>query len=55
LPPLRLAAICPGYTATNYAGTRMPDRAAVVAIRYALLVEDGPTGRFANEQGELPW
>jgi NAD(P)-dependent dehydrogenase (short-subunit alcohol dehydrogenase family) len=55
---IKVNAICPGYTATeatNYAGTRTPDQAAVVAIRYALLGEDGPTGSFANEQGALPW
>lgn len=55
---IKVNAICPGYTATeatNFAGTRTPDQAAVVAIRYALLGEDGPTGSFANDRGELPW
>lgn len=55
---IKVNAICPGYTATeatNDAGTRTPDQAAVVAIRYALLGDDGLTGRFANETGELPW
>jgi NAD(P)-dependent dehydrogenase (short-subunit alcohol dehydrogenase family) len=55
---IKVNAVCPGYTATeatNFAGTRTPEQAAVVAIRYALLGEDGPTGTFANEQGALPW
>lgn len=55
---IKVNAICPGYTATestNYAGNRTPDQAAVVAILYALLDGDGPTGTFANDQGELPW
>lgn len=55
---IKVNSICPGYTATeatNYAGNRTPDQAAVVAIRYALLNGDGPTGTFANDQGELPW
>lgn len=55
---IKVNAICPGYTATeatNYAGTRTPDQAARVAIQYALLDDEGPTGTFANEAGELPW
>lgn len=55
---VKVNAICPGYTATeatNFAGDRQPEQAAVVAIEYALLGDDGPTGTFANEQGPLPW
>ncbi len=55
---IKVNSICPGYTATeatNYASTRTPDQAAVVAIQYALLGEDSPTGSFANDQGALPW
>ncbi|MHB2207269.1 SDR family NAD(P)-dependent oxidoreductase [Methylobacterium sp. CM6257] len=55
---IKVNAICPGYTATeatHYAGTRTPEQAAAVAIAYALLGADGPTGIFANEQGALPW
>lgn len=55
---IKVNSICPGYTATeatNFVGDRTPDEAAVVAIKYALLEGDGPTGSFANEQGDLPW
>lgn len=55
---IKVNAICPGYTATeatNFSGTRTPDQAAVIAIKFALLDADGPSGTFANEQGDLPW
>lgn len=55
---IKVNAICPGYTAaaaTNFAGTRTPDQAAVVAIKYALVGNEGPTSAFSNDAGELPW
>jgi NAD(P)-dependent dehydrogenase (short-subunit alcohol dehydrogenase family) len=55
---VKVNAICPGYTATeatNFMGSRTPDQAAVIAIKFALLENDGPTGVFVNEAGELPW
>lgn len=55
---VKVNAICPGYTAieaTNFAGTRTPDQAAVVAIKYALIGDDWLTGTLANDEGELPW
>lgn len=55
---IKVNAICPGYTATestNFAGPRTPTQAAVVAINFALLDDEGPTGTFANDAGELPW
>ncbi|CAH2602792.1 SDR family oxidoreductase [Rhodovastum atsumiense] len=55
---IKVNAICPGYTATeatNFMGPRTPEQAAVVAINFALLDDEGPTGAFANEAGELPW
>lgn len=51
-------AICPGYTATaatNFGPDRTPEQAAVIAIRMAMLDEDGPNGGFFNDQGPLPW
>jgi hypothetical protein len=35
-------------------GDEGPTSAAVV-IRLATLDDDGPTGKFFNEHGELPW
>ncbi|MBU3889818.1 SDR family oxidoreductase [Methylosinus sporium] len=55
---IKVNAICPGYTATeatNFMSSRTPDQAAVIAIKCALLEDDGPTGAFVNEAGELPW
>lgn len=55
---IKVNAICPGLTATdatNHYGDRKPDHAAKVAIQYALLKDDGPTGTFTNEDGSLGW
>lgn len=55
---IKVNSICPGYTATeatNFAGDRTPEQAAVIAIRFAQLDDEGPTGEFVNEAGELPW
>ncbi|ABS66305.1 short-chain dehydrogenase/reductase SDR [Xanthobacter versatilis] len=54
----KVNAICPGYTATeatNFAGTRTPEQAAVIAVKFALLDNEGPNGIFVNEVQELPW
>ncbi|GFE97087.1 MULTISPECIES: SDR family oxidoreductase [unclassified Gluconobacter] len=55
---IKVNAICPGLTATdatNHYGDRKPDQAAKIAIQYALLGDDGPTGTFINEGGALGW
>ena len=55
---VKVNAICPGYTATeatNFAGTRMPEQGAAVAVQFALLDDNGVTGTFHNEAGALPW
>ncbi|GEO82712.1 SDR family oxidoreductase [Pararhodospirillum oryzae] len=55
---IKVNAMCPGFTATeatNFTGSRSPEQAAVIALRLALLEDDGPTGTFANDQGRLPW
>ncbi|MFD7641777.1 SDR family NAD(P)-dependent oxidoreductase [Kitasatospora sp. NPDC059795] len=49
---------CPGFCDTDlngHRGTRTPAQGAVVAVRLATLPADGPTGRFFNEDGPLPW
>ncbi|PRY16686.1 SDR family NAD(P)-dependent oxidoreductase [Kineococcus rhizosphaerae] len=51
-------AACPGYTATDlndFAGHRTPAQGAEVVVRLATLPDDGPTGGFFAEEGELPW
>lgn len=55
---IKVNAICPGYTATdatNFMGTRTPDQAAVIVIKRALMDDEGPTGTFADDDGEQPW
>ncbi|MET8612326.1 SDR family NAD(P)-dependent oxidoreductase [Streptomyces misionensis] len=51
-------AVCPGYTATDlnaFQGVRTAQQGAVSAIRLATVPDDGPTGRFFSDEGEIPW
>ncbi|MEV6566952.1 SDR family oxidoreductase [Streptomyces kronopolitis] len=51
-------AACPGYCATDlngHRGFRTPQQGAAIAIRLATLPDDGPTGSFFDDEGELPW
>ena len=51
-------AVCPGYTATDlngFRGVRTPRQGAAAAIRLATVPADGPTGRFFDDEGEVPW
>jgi len=48
----------PGYVATDMTGHQGPRTAAqgaAVVVRLATLPEDGPTGRFFDENERLPW
>lgn len=48
----------PGYTATeatNFVGSRTPERAAQISIQFAQLDDEGPSGVFVNDAGEVPW
>ncbi|MRN55333.1 SDR family oxidoreductase [Paenibacillus monticola] len=56
--PLKINAADPGYTATGlngFRGLRSVQQAAGIVIRLATLEEDGPTGGFFDENGEVPW
>jgi NAD(P)-dependent dehydrogenase (short-subunit alcohol dehydrogenase family) len=56
--PLKINAVDPGYTAAefnDYRGTRTVQQGAAVAVRYATLAADGPSGGFFNEAGPVPW
>lgn len=60
--PFKVNAADPGYTNTDMTradarggGTRTADDAAGVVVELATLPADGPTGRFFDERGELPW
>lgn len=58
----RINAVCPGYTSTDFTNHNGGDVtvAAQRIIKYALIGEDGPTGKFFSEEsnpatGEIPW
>jgi NAD(P)-dependent dehydrogenase (short-subunit alcohol dehydrogenase family) len=54
----KINSVTPGYTATNlnqYRGTKTPEESAGVIVKYATLDSDGPTGKFFNNDAEVPW
>ncbi|AIQ55872.1 SDR family oxidoreductase [Paenibacillus borealis] len=56
--PLKINAADPGYTATDlngFRGLRTVQQAAGIAVTLATLDENGPTGGFFDENGEVPW
>lgn len=56
--PIKVNSADPGYMATDMTGHRGPrtvGQGAAVVVRLATLPEDGPTGRFYGEQGDIPW
>ncbi|HEV2638498.1 MAG TPA: SDR family oxidoreductase [Actinocrinis sp.] len=49
---------CPGYVATDlngFHGVRTPEQGAAIAVKLATLPDDGPTGKFFDDAGEVPW
>ena len=56
--PIKVNAADPGYTDTdfnNHTGPQTVEQAATVIVHLATLGEDGPTGTFQDENGNLPW
>lgn len=61
--PFKVNAVCPGFVATDFNGHRGTGTAEEGGIRiakYAMIGEDGPTGKFISEEhnpetGETPW
>jgi Dehydrogenases with different specificities (related to short-chain alcohol dehydrogenases) len=56
--PIKVNAADPGFTATdfnNHRGYRTVEQAATVIVHLATLGEDGPTGSFQDENGNIPW
>jgi NAD(P)-dependent dehydrogenase (short-subunit alcohol dehydrogenase family) len=59
----KVNAVCPGFTKTDFNGHRGPGSVEVAGqriIKYALIGNDGPTGKFFSEEnnpetGEVPW
>ena len=55
---IKINAAEPGHAATDingHMGDRPPAEAARVPVRLALLPDDGPTGAFISNEGEVPW
>lgn len=60
---VKVNAVDPGFTATdfnNHRGTGSVEEAGARLVKYALIGEDGPTGKFFSEEnnpetGEIPW
>lgn len=58
----KINAVCPGYTKTdftNHIGGEV-EEAGKRIVRYALIDQDGPTGKFFSEEsnpetGVIPW
>lgn len=58
LPELRVNAVDPGYTATDFNGHRgykTVEQGADVIVRMALLDRTGPTGAYVDDEGTVPW
>lgn len=59
----KINAVCPGYTKTDFNGHRGPGTVEVAAqriVKYALIDQGGPTGKFFSEEnnaesGEIAW
>jgi NAD(P)-dependent dehydrogenase (short-subunit alcohol dehydrogenase family) len=58
LPQMRINAVDPGYTATDFndhRGTKPVEQGAEIIVRMAKLNRAGPTGTFVDENGPVPW
>jgi len=56
--PFKVNSVCPGYTATDmnhHSGTGKAADAARTIGGYAMLDDAGPSGKFFNAAGEIPW
>jgi NAD(P)-dependent dehydrogenase (short-subunit alcohol dehydrogenase family) len=57
-PNIRINAVDPGYTATDFndhRGTKTVEQGAEIIVRMAKLDRSGPTGLFVDENGTVPW
>lgn len=56
--PIKINCVTPGYTKTDlngHSGGKSPAENCKIIVKYALLDNNGPTGKYFGEQGELPW
>jgi NAD(P)-dependent dehydrogenase (short-subunit alcohol dehydrogenase family) len=57
-PGMRINAVDPGYTATDFnqhRGTQPVEEGAEAIVRAAMLGADGPTGAYLDRHGRIPW
>ena len=57
-PQMRINAVDPGYTATDFnahSGPQTVEEGAEIIIRAAQFGPDGPTGAYLDREGTLPW
>jgi NAD(P)-dependent dehydrogenase (short-subunit alcohol dehydrogenase family) len=58
LAHIKVNSVTPGCVATDMndnRGTRTVEEGARIVVQMALLVNDGPTGGFFNDQGPVDW
>jgi NAD(P)-dependent dehydrogenase (short-subunit alcohol dehydrogenase family) len=59
--PFKVNAVCPGWTKTdftNHQGTSTAEEAGARIAKYAMIDQDGPTGKFFSEEyfpESIPW
>ena len=54
----KINSVTPGYTATDlnqFKGTKTAEQSAKVIVKYATIANDGPTGKYFKEDGEIDW
>jgi NAD(P)-dependent dehydrogenase (short-subunit alcohol dehydrogenase family) len=57
-PQMRINAVEPGFTKTDLngnTGLQTVEQGAEIIVRMARLGPDGPTGRYVDAEGPLPW
>jgi NAD(P)-dependent dehydrogenase (short-subunit alcohol dehydrogenase family) len=57
-PGMRINAVDPGYTATDFnahSGPQSVEEGAEIIVRAAQLGPDGPTGAYLDREGTVPW
>jgi NAD(P)-dependent dehydrogenase (short-subunit alcohol dehydrogenase family) len=54
----KVNSVTPGYTATDlndHKGTKTAEQGAKPILKLYTMNDDGPTGKFFGEEGEIPW
>ena len=54
----KINSVNPGYTKTDFNNNQGPkpvEEAGELIVKYAILDDNGPTGKFFSEGGESPW